>query len=123
MRLNQAITGYVVTEFTDVHWECNGMLTMQRQPKHGLDPILKEINQDRVVLLRPSRWNGRPGEEIELLVSVVGIAGEEGDGFIQWEAGGQPAGSQPQARLSPSRLLAQAATRFQPAGWRRMAVN
>ncbi|MCB0007393.1 MAG: hypothetical protein KDE04_13100, partial [Anaerolineales bacterium] len=89
MRLQQAISGYVVTEFTDVHWECNGMLTMQRQPKHALDPILKEVNQDRVVLLRPSRWNGRPGEVIELLVRAVGVCGEEDEGFIVWAAGGE----------------------------------
>jgi hypothetical protein len=62
MRLHQAIGGYVITEFTDVHWECNGLLDMQRHVKHGLDAIFTPINQDKVLAIRPQRWSGRPGE-------------------------------------------------------------
>ncbi len=87
MRLHDAIAGYVVTEFTDVHWECNGLLTMQRQPKHLLDPLLKDVNQDRVVLLRPSRWSGRPGEAVEVLVQTMGVADRETHGKVRWQAG------------------------------------
>ncbi len=87
MRLHDAIAGYVVTEFTDVHWECNGLLTMQRKPKHLLDPLLKDVNQDRVVLLRPSRWSGRPGQAVDVLVQTVGVAGRETHGVIRWQAG------------------------------------
>ncbi len=87
MRLHDAIAGYVVTEFTDVHWECNGLLTMQRQPKHLLDPLLKDVNQDRVVLLRPAQWSGRPGQALEILVQTVGIAGRDTRGMIRWQAG------------------------------------
>ena len=89
MRLHDAIAGYVMTEFTDVHWECNGLLTMQRQPKYLLDPLLKDVNQDRVILLRPTRWSGRPGQALEVLVQTKGVSGQETDGTIRWQAGGR----------------------------------
>ena len=33
IRRYDSIQGYVITEFTDVHWECNGLLDMYRNPK------------------------------------------------------------------------------------------
>jgi hypothetical protein len=89
MRLHEAIAGYIITEFTDVHWECNGLLTMQRQPKHLLDPLLKDLNQDQVVLLRPLRWSGQPGERLEILVKTMGIDGQQKIGSVTWQAGEQ----------------------------------
>lgn len=35
LRLHPEISGFVVTELTDVHWECNGLLDMDRGPKAG----------------------------------------------------------------------------------------
>lgn len=89
MRLHDSIAGYIVTEFTDVHWECNGLLTMQRQPKHRLDPLLKDLNQDRVVVLRPKQWSGHPGETLDITVQTMGILGQEKDGRVVWQAGDQ----------------------------------
>ena len=88
MRLFDAVAGYVVTEFTDVQWECNGLLTMQRQTKHMLDPLLKNLNQDRVVLLRPQQWSSRPSEALEVIVRTKDITGDQSGGTIQWKAGG-----------------------------------
>ena len=87
MRLHDSIAGYVITEFTDVHWECNGLLTMQRQPKHMLDPLLKNLNQDNVVLLRPVQWNGRPGQTVQIQIQTASIVAPEAAGTIQWQAG------------------------------------
>lgn len=87
MRLHQAIAGYIITEFTDVHWECNGLLTMQRQVKHGLDPIFTSINQDRVVVARPQRWSGRPGDTIAVELAACDIDGVGATGVIEWSAG------------------------------------
>jgi hypothetical protein len=39
------IQGYVITEFTDVHWECNGLLDMYRNPK-VYHHLLKNLNAD-----------------------------------------------------------------------------
>jgi Glycosyl hydrolases family 2, sugar binding domain/Glycosyl hydrolases family 2, TIM barrel domain len=79
MRRHPAIGGYVITEFTDVHWECNGLLDMRRNPKMPLD-ALAALNAD--TLLIPDR-GGRAlwaGEEraIPLLVSHWGAATLEG---------------------------------------------
>ncbi len=87
MRLHEPIAGYVITEFTDVHWECNGLLTMQREPKYLLDPLLKDLNQDQVVLLRPQKWNGRSHESLDVIVQTMGIAEKDKVGVIQWQAG------------------------------------
>ena len=89
MRLHDAIGGYVVTEFTDVHWECNGLLTMQRKAKHLLDPILKEVNQDQVVLLRPQSWSSCPGDAVTVEVKTAGVNGQEAAGVVAWSCAGQ----------------------------------
>jgi hypothetical protein len=87
MRLLPSIAGYIITEFTDVHWECNGLLTMQRQVKHGLDTIFTPINQDNVVTLRPQRWSGKVGDLLTIDVSVFAVDGKASEGVIAWRAG------------------------------------
>ncbi|MFT3890913.1 MAG: glycoside hydrolase family 2 TIM barrel-domain containing protein [Anaerolineales bacterium] len=84
MRLHPPIAGYIVTEFTDVHWECNGLLTMQRETKHQLDPLLKNVNQDRVAVMRPSRWSGRLGDVIEVQVKTFDETHPEKNGKVVW---------------------------------------
>jgi hypothetical protein len=49
MRRQPAIQGYVITEFTDVHWECNGLLDMCRNPKQHFAQ-LAHINADDVLI-------------------------------------------------------------------------
>ncbi|CAN5545682.1 hypothetical protein BH10CHL1_BH10CHL1_26270 [soil metagenome] len=87
MRLHPSIAGYVITEFTDVHWECNGLLTMQRDVKYGLDAIFTPLNQDNVVVARPQRWSGQPGASVPVAVRAFGIDGPGQQGKIQWQAG------------------------------------
>lgn len=87
MRMHPEIGGYVITEFTDVHWECNGLMTMQREIKQGLDRYFVPINQDRVVVLRPLNWSGRPGETLDVQVTCAGVAGLDHSGVVRWQAG------------------------------------
>jgi hypothetical protein len=87
MRLQAPIGGYVITEFTDVHWECNGLLDMQRHVKQGLEHIFTPINQDRVVILRPQRWSGHPGEQLPVALQTFGVDGIDLQGVIHWQAG------------------------------------
>ncbi len=89
MRLRPEIGGYVITELTDVHWECNGLMTMQRAVKHGLDPILTSVNQDNVVIIRPQQWSGQPGERIRVQVRAFGVDGPGQEGVIDWCAGAE----------------------------------
>jgi hypothetical protein len=87
MRLHSSIGGYVITEFTDVHWECNGLMDMQRQVKQGLDVHFTPLNQTRVIVARPHRWSGRPGESIDVTLRAFGADGAARNGTIQWQAG------------------------------------
>ena len=87
MRLDARIGGYIITEFTDVHWECNGLMDMQRNIKAGLDTYFTPLNQDQVVVLRPQQWSGFPGAELPVLVRAYGVDGEAANGVIRWQAG------------------------------------
>ena len=89
MRLHPPIAGYIVTEFTDVHWECNGLLTMQRETKHQLNPLLRDVNQDRVVVMRPLRWSGRLGESLEVLIKTFNETHPEKNGKVIWQTESQ----------------------------------
>jgi hypothetical protein len=73
MRLYPQITGYVITEWTDLHWECNGLLDMLRQPKVYAGR-LAEINADTMVIPRPARraWTGGETAVIPFHLSHVG---------------------------------------------------
>lgn len=87
MRLDARIGGYVITEFTDVHWECNGLMDMQRNIKAGLDTHFTPLNQDQVVVLRPQQWVGRPGEQLPVILHAYGVDGAATAGVIRWQAG------------------------------------
>ena len=87
MRLDTRVGGYVITEFTDVHWECNGLMDMQRNIKAGLDTHFVPLNQDQVVVLRPQQWSGRPGDQLPVTIAAYGIDGAATAGTIRWRAG------------------------------------
>jgi hypothetical protein len=89
MRLYPSIAGYIITEFTDVHWECNGLLTMQRESKHQLDPLLKNVNQDRAVVMRPVQWSGCLGESLNVHVKTFNENGAEKNGKVVWQTSSQ----------------------------------
>ncbi len=56
MRRYGSIQGYVITEFTDINWESNGLLTMWREPK-VYAAELSRIQQPDVVLARLAQHN------------------------------------------------------------------
>lgn len=85
MRLRPEIGGYVITELTDVHWECNGLLSHPaRGQAERLDPILTSVNQDNVVIVRPQQWSGLPGEAVRVEFHAFGVDGPAHDGMIEW---------------------------------------
>ena len=49
IRRYASIQGYVITEFTDLHWECNGLLDMYRNPKIHYS-LLKNLNTDDMLI-------------------------------------------------------------------------
>src|SRR5690606_39116669 len=55
--------------------------------KQGLDEVAA-INQDRVVVVRPQRWSGLPGEILPVEVRAFGVDGPGQEGVLRWHAGG-----------------------------------
>lgn len=79
MRRTQAIAGYVVTELTDAHWECNGLLDMRRNPRVFHD-LFRTINADTVIVPRWQRVSYWAGETMEIELYVGHGAGGRVEG-------------------------------------------
>jgi hypothetical protein len=69
MRRHPSIVGYIITEFTDVHWECNGLLDMCRNPKTFYDAIA-HINSADAIVPDWSRISYREGETCEIHLAL-----------------------------------------------------
>ncbi|MBC7736893.1 MAG: glycoside hydrolase family 2, partial [Candidatus Saccharibacteria bacterium] len=67
------IQGYVITELTDVHWESNGLMDMNRNLRVFHDR-LTEINADVIILPKPSRYAATAGQPwlIDLAIATGG---------------------------------------------------
>ena len=59
MRRHEPIQGYVITEFTDINWEVNGLMDMWRRPKIYAER-LAAIQQEDVLLPSTPRATSRP---------------------------------------------------------------
>jgi Glycosyl hydrolases family 2/Glycosyl hydrolases family 2, sugar binding domain len=69
MRRHGAIQGYVITEFTDINWEANGLMDMWRRPK-AYARELARIQQEDVLLLEAAKQNVAAGEPVEVIVRL-----------------------------------------------------
>src|SRR5579863_498731 len=90
LRMHPEVQGYVITEFTDVNWEANGLLNMWRQPKNSPD-LLRRLQQDDVIVVRADTRNYTVGEKASADVyfshfSNLSVAGSP----VQWELEGSP---------------------------------
>lgn len=79
MRRLPSIVGYIITEFTDVHWECNGLLDMCRNPKTFYDALAHINSADAIVpdWERVSFWEGERCQ-VRLALSHFSSASLEG---------------------------------------------
>jgi Glycosyl hydrolases family 2, sugar binding domain/Glycosyl hydrolases family 2, TIM barrel domain/Glycosyl hydrolases family 2 len=86
VRLHDEIAGYVITEFTDVHWEANGLLDMRRRPKvfHRRSP---SVNAPDLVIARPERARCRAGDTVVVDLWTIGPRGRV-DGRVDWDLAG-----------------------------------
>jgi hypothetical protein len=90
--------GYVITEFTDLNWEANGLLDMWRQPKVFAD-ALSRLQQDDLLVLRSEKENYSTGESVQVDVYLSHYSpGDVAGGKVAWQvdgtslAGTMPAG-------------------------------
>ena len=70
MRAHPSIMGYVITEFTDVHWESNGLLDMNRNPRAFHDQF-GTINADVVIVPQVSHYSGTAGEAVQFGLGIA----------------------------------------------------
>jgi len=79
MRRHNSIQGYVITEFTDINWEANGLMDMYRNPKiYAAD--LAKIQQPDMVLARMPKTNYMSGERITIEMLLSHYSGKELNG-------------------------------------------
>jgi hypothetical protein len=67
IRLQNPIQGYVITEFTDINWECNGLLDMWRNVKEN-HKELSNIQQPDVIIPRADKYNYWDNETVSLKI-------------------------------------------------------
>lgn len=85
IRRYESIQGYVITEFTDVHWECNGLLDMFRNAKiyHSR---LKQINADDLLIPLWERLAFSADQTCELKILFSHYSAVEiKDAILTWE--------------------------------------
>ena len=70
MRRRPEIAGYVITEFTDCHWEANGLLDMRRNRRVFHDEMSK-INADTVIVPSWSRVSFWAGETASVDIAIA----------------------------------------------------
>ncbi|MCA1595420.1 MAG: glycoside hydrolase family 2, partial [Chloroflexi bacterium] len=69
MRKYPSIVGYVITEFTDIHWESNGLLDMVRRRK-SYHNVVRQINSEDMVVPEWEKVNYWSGEEIRIPLQI-----------------------------------------------------
>ena len=118
LRAHPEIQGYVITEFTDVNWEANGLLDMWRHPK-AFGEALGRLQQDDELILRSDERNFKVGETVEadVYISHYGYANLAG-ARVDWQLEGTPlAGSLPVPPLALATAAKVGTLRFPaPAG-------
>lgn len=88
MRAWPQIQGYVITEFTDVHWESNGLLDMNRTPRVFHDRFA-QINADVVIVPKVARYSGRANENWRCDLAIASGGAALGAGVLRWSVAGQ----------------------------------
>ena len=64
LREHASIQGYVITELTDIYWESNGLMDMERNLRVFHEPFA-HVNADIVILPGFKRWAYWEGERLE----------------------------------------------------------
>ncbi|MDT7543095.1 MAG: hypothetical protein QOE33_2999 [Acidobacteriota bacterium] len=70
IRRHASVQGYVITEFTDINWEANGLMSMWREPKAYAVELTK-LQQDDLLIARTDKHNYTSGDPVnfEVLLS------------------------------------------------------
>jgi hypothetical protein len=84
MRLRPEIAGFVVTEFTDIYWECNGLLDLHRRPKAGHHGYQWIFGHD-LPIGQPDRRRCFIGEQIKVQLHAAHASSQDlTRGTLHW---------------------------------------
>jgi len=83
MRVVENIGGYVITEFSDIEWEGNGMLDYYRRPKWGFESII-DFNGPTAVFFAPFEHNQISGDRLSLDVVIANDNLYAIKGILKW---------------------------------------
>jgi hypothetical protein len=88
LRAQQTLSGYVITEWSDLHWECNGLVDMARNPRVFASEFAT-INADTIIVPRWERLSYWAGEacHVGMLVAHHG-RGEVPEAALHWSLEG-----------------------------------
>ena len=92
LRAHDSIQGYVITEFTDVHWESNGLLDMNRNHR-VFHERFAEVNAETVIVPQVKRYAAWCGDGFSFEVAIsTGTLGVDG-AVLKWRVADGPEGS------------------------------
>ncbi|MDS0280681.1 glycoside hydrolase family 2 protein [Haloarcula onubensis] len=83
MRVHGGISGYVITEFSDIEWEFNGILDYRREEKAFHDEFAN-INSELLVTADPDSHVVWGGHEVAASVTVVNDGRDVHRGTVDW---------------------------------------
>jgi hypothetical protein len=104
IRSHASIQGYVITEFTDINWEANGLMSMWREPK-AYAAELSKIQQDDLLIARTDKHNYTGGEPVnfDVLLSHYGTRDLRGAQLVwRTQAGKRIAAQKIETTISPA---------------------
>ncbi len=106
MRRHPSIVGYIITEFTDVHWEVNGLLDICRNPKAYYDVIGQVNSADAIVPMDWERIAYWEGERCEVRLGLSHFSTRDlRDCRIEWYVDVAPEIRGVFDQLGPNRAL------------------
>ncbi len=70
LREHASIQGYVITELTDIYWESNGLMDMERNLRAFHEPFA-QLNADLVVLPAFAKWGYWAGERLDFTPRIA----------------------------------------------------
>jgi Glycosyl hydrolases family 2/Glycosyl hydrolases family 2, sugar binding domain len=88
LRWERSISGYVITELTDVQWESNGLMDVLNRPR-AFAEHLANLQRPWLVIARAPRTAVRSGERFDVSVRLAGAAEEPEGARLAWRFGGQ----------------------------------
>jgi hypothetical protein len=84
LRSSASIQGYVITELTDIYWEANGLMDMERNLRAFHAPFA-EVNADIVLVPGCRRWGYWAGERLDFAPRLATGGGYVGpDAVLEW---------------------------------------